>query len=108
MTPAFDAIAPHPDGVEAADELVHERAPVAVQSIWSFNMAQQRTDGGDSPLSTDEARQRALMANVNTCHVWAEDSEHVAGLRDGGTMDVPLWITKRFGELGRDPATWRS
>ncbi len=25
MTPAFDPIAPHPDGVEAADELIHER-----------------------------------------------------------------------------------
>ncbi|HEY0519054.1 MAG TPA: DUF2889 domain-containing protein, partial [Ilumatobacteraceae bacterium] len=28
MTPAFDAIAPHPDGVDAADELIHERAYV--------------------------------------------------------------------------------
>ncbi len=97
-----------PRGCTHTTALLQAMAPVALQSIWSFNMAQQRTDGGDSPLSTDEARQRALMANVNTCHVWAEDSEHVAGLRNGGTMDVPLWITKRFGELGRDPATWRS
>ena len=28
MTPAFDAIAPHPDGVDASDELIHERAYV--------------------------------------------------------------------------------
>ena len=28
MTPAFDEIAPHPDGVDAADELIHERAYV--------------------------------------------------------------------------------
>src|SRR3954452_17329077 len=28
MTPAFDAIAPHPDGVDAEDELIHERSYV--------------------------------------------------------------------------------
>ena len=28
MTPAFDAITPHPEGVDAADELIHERAYV--------------------------------------------------------------------------------
>ena len=28
MTPAFDAITPHPDGVDADDELIHERAYV--------------------------------------------------------------------------------
>ena len=97
-----------PRGCTHTTALLQAMAPVALQSIWSFNMAQARDDGGGSPLNTDEARQRALMANVNTCHVWAEDGEHVAGLRDGGTMDVPLWITKRFDELGRDPATWRS
>ena len=82
-------------------------APVAIQSIWSFNMGQARNGSGDSPLRTKDARQAALMANTNTCHVWAEDGEHVAGLQSGGTMDVQLWITKRFEQLGRDPATWR-
>ena len=28
MTPAFDAITPHPDGVDPAEELIHERAYV--------------------------------------------------------------------------------
>jgi len=40
--------------------------------------------------------------------VWAEDSEHVATLRNGEPMEVPLWITKRFSELGRDASSWRS
>ncbi len=35
------------------------------------------------------------MANLNSCHVWAEEGEHVAALRDGGPFDVPLWLTKR-------------
>jgi Protein of unknown function (DUF2889) len=96
-----------PRGCTHTTALLQAMAPVAVQSIWSFNMAQAR-EHGDNPVNAVEASKRALMANVNTCHVWAEDGEHVAGLRDGGQMDVPLWITKRFDELGRDPLTWRN
>jgi hypothetical protein len=96
-----------PRGCTHTTALLQAMAPVAIQSIWSFNMAQARDDQ-ETPFDTDTARQAALMANVNTCHVWAEDGEHVAGLRNGEPMDVPLWITKRLDQLGRDPATWRS
>ena len=96
-----------PRGCTHTTALLQAMAPVAIQSIWSFNMAQARSNG-DGPLNTAEASKRALMANVNTCHVWAEDGEHVAGLRRGEPMDVPLWITKRFDELGRDALTWRN
>ena len=96
-----------PRGCTHTTALLQAMAPVAIQSMWSFNMSRARADG-DGPLNSAEASQRALMANVNTCHVWAEDSEHVAGLRNGEPMDVPLWITKRFDELGRDPMTWRN
>ena len=96
-----------PRGCTHTTALLQAMAPVAIQSIWSFNMSQAR-DNGNTPFNTVEASQRALMANVNTCHVWAEDGEHVAGLRNGEPMDVPLWITKRFDELGRDPLTWRN
>ena len=98
-----------PRGCTHTTALLQAMAPVAIQSIWSFNMAQAQTStaGAQNPFSTQEARDAALMANTNTCHVWAEDGEHVAGLRSGGGMDVPLWITKRFDELGRDPSSWR-
>jgi hypothetical protein len=95
-----------PRGCTHTTALLQAMAPVAIQSIWSFNMAQARDDDA-SPMNTAEARKQALMANVNTCHVWAEDSDHVAGLQNGEPMDVPLWISKRYAELGRDPATWR-
>jgi hypothetical protein len=100
-----------PRGCTHTTALLQAMAPVAIQSIWSFNMAraQEAADNGDlDPFSAPETRQAALMANTNTCHVWAEDGEHVAGLLAGGQMDVPLWITKRFDELGRDTSTWRS
>ena len=99
-----------PRGCTHTTALLQAMAPVAIQSIWSFNMAraQSPNEGGGDPFSNEQVRQAALMANTNTCHVWAEDGEHVAGLRAGGSMDVPLWITKRFDELGRDTASWRS
>ena len=96
-----------PRGCTHTTALLQAMAPVAIQSIWSVNMSQAQGENDDGPFNTEAARQAALMANTNSCHVWAEDGEHVAGLREGGTMDVPLWITKRFDELGRDPATWR-
>ena len=97
-----------PRGCTHTTALLQAMAPVAIQSIWSLNMGQPRDEGGDSPFSTDAAREAALMANTNTCHVWAEDGEHVAGLRAGAPVDVPLWISRRFDQLGRDPATWRA
>lgn len=96
-----------PRGCTHTTALLQAMAPVAIQSMWSFNMAQTQPGDDGNPFGTAESRRVALMTNVNTCHVWAEDSEHVAGLRDGGEMEVPLWITKRFHELGRDPDSFR-
>ena len=91
-----------PRGCTHTTALLQAMAPVAIQSMWSFNMAQTQPSGDRNPFSNPESRQAVLMTNVNSCHVWAEDSQHVAGLRDGEPMEVPLWITKRFDELGRD------
>jgi Protein of unknown function (DUF2889) len=95
-----------PRGCTHTTALLQAMAPVAIQSIWSINLAQASAKG-DSPFDTQQARQGALMANANTCHVWAEDGEQVTGLRNGEPMEVPLWVTKRFSELGRDSADWR-
>lgn len=96
-----------PRGCTHTTALLQAMAPVAIQSIWSLNMGQARSEDGATPFSIDAAREAALMANTNTCHVWADDSAHVAGLRAGESMGVPLWISRRFDQLGRDPETWR-
>jgi hypothetical protein len=44
--------------------------------------------------------------NLNTCHVWAEDSDVVAGLREGAAMGVPVFLRGRLAELGVDPDDW--
>jgi hypothetical protein len=97
-----------PRGCTHTTALLQAMAPVAVQSLWSFRMAEARANGQISPFGSQEARQGAVAANLNTCHVWADDGEHVEALRNGEPMDVPLWISKRFNELGRDPSRWRS
>jgi Protein of unknown function (DUF2889) len=96
-----------PRGCTHTTALLQAMAPVAIQSLWSFNMAQSQSDDERNPFSTAESRQAVLMTNINSCHVWAEDGDHVAGLRNGEPMEVPLWITKRFDELGRDSVAWR-
>ena len=99
-----------PRGCTHTTSLLQAMAPVAVQSIWSFNMAQSQASTVGAKIRSISKRrvEAALMANTNSCHVWAEDGEHVAGLRAGGEMEAPLWITKRLGDLGRDPSNGRS
>lgn len=97
-----------PRGCTHTTALLQAMAPVAIQSMWSFRMAHARSEGDNSPFGSQEARLGVVAANLNTCHVWAEDSEHVVAIRNGEPMEVPLWISNRFSELDRDPATWRS
>ncbi|MEQ1873037.1 MAG: DUF2889 domain-containing protein [Ilumatobacteraceae bacterium] len=101
-----------PRGCTHTTALLQAMAPVAVQSMWSFRMVVAReSDGNGSALPSPsaispEARDRAMAMNLNTCHIWDEDGEQVASIRRGEPMEVPVWIKKRFAELGRDPKGW--
>jgi hypothetical protein len=97
-----------PRGCTHTTALLQAMAPVAIQSTWSFRARVARLSGqGNSPWSTPEAREKGLMFNLNTCHIWAEDGEQVAAVRAGEPMEVPVWIQKRFEKLGLDPNSWR-
>jgi hypothetical protein len=97
-----------PRGCTHTTALLQAMAPVAVQSLWSFQMAAAHAAGEASPFADPEQRMRSVMMNLNTCHVWAEDGEQVTSIRNGEPMEVPVWIQDRFAKLGRNPATWRS
>lgn len=84
-----------PRGCTHTTALLQAMGPVAIQSMWSFRMAQMPGDGHDSAFESPEAHEGALMANLNSCHVWAEDGEHVAAIRGGKPVDMPLWLSKR-------------
>jgi hypothetical protein len=63
----------------------------------------------DAPAGLRPERQlAALRFNLNTCHVWDEDGEHVRALENGETGEVPVWITKRYAKVGRDATDWRT
>jgi hypothetical protein len=96
-----------PRGCTHTTALLQAMAPVAIQSMWSFQMAEARATGAAGErISMAEARKRSLM-NLNTCHVWAEDGEQVRAIRNGEPMEVPLWIVKRYTQLGLDQADWQ-
>jgi len=98
-----------PRGCTHTTALLQAMAPVAVQSMWSFRVAQAKETGDSGgAFATPEARQRGLMMNLNTCHIWAEDGEQVAAIRNNEPMEIPVWIVKRFEKLGLDPAGWRN
>jgi len=102
-----------PRGCTHTTALLQAMAPVAIQSMWSFRIAEARSgameagNGQESPFGTQEARERSLMMNLNTCHIWAEDGEQVRSVREGLPMEVPVWIERRFAKLGIDASQWR-
>jgi hypothetical protein len=99
-----------PRGCTHTTALLQAMAPVAVQSTWSMRLANARRSAwaGEAPSPpTAEQMESAMALNLNTCHVWDEGGEQVARVRRGEFGEVPVWIRKRFDELGRDPAEWR-
>jgi hypothetical protein len=100
-----------PRGCTHTTALLQAMAPVAIQSMWSFRVLAARANGGastGSDFATPEARMRAMAMNINTCHIWDENGEQVAAIRAGEPMEIPVWVVKRFNQLGLDPTTWRA
>jgi len=97
-----------PRGCTHTTALLQAMAPVAVQCFWSMRASVgRRADGESSGVMTDEQRRAVFATNLNTCHVWAEDGDHVRELSSGAGWEVPLFIQRRMTELGRDPEEWR-
>lgn len=98
-----------PRGCTHTTALLQAMAPAVVQSLWSVSFRNSRRAADPAEMRAPAAvnRERMFAGNLNTCHVWAEDGEHVASIRRGDMPPPPLSITKRLEELGRDPSEWR-
>src|SRR4051812_38911734 len=90
-----------PRGCTHTTALLQAMAPVAIQSMWSFRAAAAESEGM-TPFGTDESREISIAANLNTCHVWAEDGELIPRLRAGASMGRPVWMQRRMEQLGVD------
>lgn len=101
-----------PRGCTHTTALLQAMAPVAVQTIWSMAAARANDSaGGESTgVASVSADPRAEMwkGNINTCHIWAEDGEHVAEIAAGGGLEAPVFARERMVELGLKPADWVS
>jgi hypothetical protein len=92
-----------PRGCTPTTALLLAMAPVAIQSIWSMQIVDDRRNGrpwrppGD--LSPEERRQR-WAATLNSCHVWDETGEFAQHALAGGDMEVPIPMRRRLEALG--------
>lgn len=97
-----------PRGCTHTSALLQAMGPAIVQATWSMRILASRAAGsGSAPdMSLPENRARAVAANLNTCHIWAEDGEYVANALEGRPPSFPITIRKRLERLGRDPDSW--
>lgn len=97
-----------PRGCTHVTALLAAMGPVAIQTVWSMRSA----DGGDGPRvrrdpnASEEERRQAMAFNLNTCHVWDEDGDVAQEALRGEFSEVPLWIERRYEQLGRPVEGW--
>jgi hypothetical protein len=103
-----------PRGCTHTTMLFQAMAPVAVQCVWSMrasNARRRRAEAGDAAAASDAADDGGDAAmwrmNLNSCHVWAEDGEHVRHLEAGGDFPAPVFVRARMRDLGLDLDDWR-
>lgn len=96
-----------PKGCTHTNALLQAMAPAVVQSTWSVSI--RRARAGNQPLGARNSaeRDKRVLANTNTCHIWAEDGEHIAAIRRGDRVGIgPLPVRDRLRDLGRDEEHW--
>ena len=96
-----------PNGCTHTNALLQAMAPAVVQAMWSVSIRNGRQSEGSATASSSKARENRIAGTLNTCHIWAEDGEHVAAVRRGDRTDYPpLPVRDRLRALGRDERNW--
>lgn len=99
-----------PRGCTHTTALIQAMAPVAVQCFWSMQASNARRAGLDAPFAAvrdDPTAAAAWKYNIGSCHVWAPDGDMITAIERGEEVEVPLSVSRRMEELGRDPQEWR-
>jgi hypothetical protein len=95
-----------PRGCTHIGALLSAMAPVAIQTGWSMRAFVVTKDVDLTTPAIQEQRSRQFAANINTCHMWAEDGEMVTSVRAGNELEMPLSVSIRLRELGRSEEEW--
>jgi hypothetical protein len=89
--------------------LLQAMAPIAIQCMWSMRASDAKQSSGEETAEAGRSpmkRSDMWKMNLNTCHVWAEDSDVVARYAAGGTFEPPVFAQERMVELGITPEDW--
>lgn len=89
--------------------LLQAMAPIAIQCMWSMRASDAKQPGDVDASEADRSpmkRSDMWKMNLNTCHVWAEDSDVVARYAAGGTFEPPVFAQERMVELGITAQDW--
>lgn len=91
-----------PSGCSHVGALLKAMVPVAVQSLYSMQLADPETDKRASRQGHDPEALKPVQELVrNSCHVWADNSELVRATDAGLAVEAPVWISDRLEKLGR-------
>jgi len=99
-----------PRGCTHTTALLQAMAPVAIQSIWSMRMLDDGSEMVAPPLGknpTPEQIRERMAFNINSCHVWADDSEMWQRIDAGEEFTLPRTIIERLEARGLDADSWR-
>ncbi len=96
-----------PRGCAHTTTLLQAMAPAVMQSLWSVEVLNRRKAGWPVESRPERGEDHpGFRTNLNTCHIWDEEGEHVVKIRSGEARRVPIQISQRLKELGRDDTTW--
>ncbi len=96
-----------PRGCTHVNALLQAMAPAVVQATWSLSRRAARANKEPVGALDEDAREKRVAANLNTCHIWSEDGDHVAAIRRGERAShLPIPVSDRLVSLGRDEDQW--
>jgi len=100
-----------PRGCSHTTALLQAMAPVVMQAYLGRRIS-HRAPGEPTVfgrnLSSPEIRAQRVEGNRNTCHVWADDGEHVQAIKATGAIMLPMPIVRRLRDRGIDPDAWQA
>lgn len=92
-----------PRGCAHVTALLQAMAPAVVQSTWSMRLLGRKAAaarGESVSLGSPEARQTAVLPNLDTCHVWAADGDLVQRVERGEVVTPGIPVRERLEALG--------
>lgn len=91
-----------PNGCTHVGALLKAMAPVAIQSMYSMQMADPDAAKPWNSGQHDPTQEKITQSIIrDSCHVWAANGDMMRASEAGEGIEAPIWIRRRLDELGR-------